>query len=245
MKLQHIVIVALVIGCTTLSAAQMVQVSRANRTISVTADESVTAEPDFAVVTLGHRNYGTTHPEAYGETVRASDQLTTTLTSAGIRREQIETGELKIDRVELDAKWDAKLRTERQFEATQTWKVRVRALDAAKIVDLAMKSGANTVEDVQWEVGDPNALQAKASGAALAKARKIAEQMAKGLGSKIGELVYASNRAAVASMLFGGGGMNTEMAYVQVSGTTRQPVLSLYPAKVKQSATVYAVFAIE
>ncbi len=224
----------------------MVQVSRTNKTISVTADESVTADPDFAVVTLGHRNYGTSHSEAYTEMVRASDQLTTALTNAGIRREQIESGELKIDRVELDPKWDLKLRTERQFEASQSWKVRVRAVDAAKIVDLAMKSGANTVDDVQWEVGDPNALQAKASGAALAKARSIAEQMAKGLNSKIGELVYASNRASIASILFGGGGtVNTQMASVNVSGTTRQPVLSLYPAKVKQSATVYAVFAIE
>jgi uncharacterized protein YggE len=51
---------------------------------------------------------------------------------------------------------------------------------------------------VEWSVADPLALQAKAGGAALAKAKSIADQMAKGLGARLGELVYASNRAPVA-----------------------------------------------
>ena len=65
------------------------------------------------------------------------------------------------------------------------------------MVDAAVKAGANEVDDVEWNVVDPIALQAKAGGAALAKARAIADQMAKGLGIKVGELVYASNRAPV------------------------------------------------
>jgi uncharacterized protein len=57
--------------------------------------------------------------------------------------------------------------------------------------------GANDIDDVEWKVADPVALEAKARGAALAKARSIAEQMAKGLAIRLGDLVYASNAPPV------------------------------------------------
>lgn len=113
------------------------------------------------------------------------------------------------------------------------------------VVDLAVKNGANEVEDVEWEVADPVALQAKASGAALAKAREVAEQMAKGLGAKLGDLVYASNRAPVPKAWRG---METVTVNAEVAGMRteeRKPRLTLFPQKVKSDATVYAVFAIE
>ena len=110
------------------------------------------------------------------------------------------------------------------------------------MVDAAVKAGANEVDDVEWNVVDPIALQAKAGGAALAKARAIADQMAKGLGIKVGELVYASNRAPVPKMWRGlAQTANASVASVQ----EQEPKLKLFPQKVRSDATVYAVFAIE
>jgi len=114
---------------------------------------------------------------------------------------------------------------------------------AQAIVDLSVNSGANEVDDVEWNVADPLVLQAKASGAALSKARTIADQMAKGLGTKLGELVYASNRAPVAKF-FRAVALNTESAEVSARGEAK-PQLTLFPQKVKGAATVYVVFAIE
>jgi len=114
---------------------------------------------------------------------------------------------------------------------------------AQAVVDLAVRRVANEVEDVEWNVADPLALQAKAGAAALVKARAIAEQMAKGLGTKLGDLVYASNRAPV-SKLFRNLSMQTEAATVSSRGENK-PQLTLFPQKVKSDATVYAVFAIE
>jgi uncharacterized protein YggE len=99
------------------------------------------------------------------------------------------------------------------------------------------------VNDVDWNVTDPVALQAKAGGAALAKARAIADQMAKGLGTKLGELVYASNRAPIAKM-WGNMTLNTETAALSPV-VDKQPKLTLFPQQVKSDATVYAVFSIE
>jgi len=110
------------------------------------------------------------------------------------------------------------------------------------VVDLAVKAGANDLNDVQWNVADPVALQAKAGSAALAKAKAVADQMAKGLGSKLGELVYASNRAPVAKPYRG---METVEVFASLAPSLPPPTLTLFPKKVKSDATVYAVFSIE
>lgn len=227
-----------------LAGAQQVQVSQSNKTIAVTADESVSADPDIATITIGYQNYAETNKEAYSENVRVGKSVVEHLIASGMPRTQIESGEIHVSRTEPDQKWDAATRKERQFEAIQTWKIRVRAADAGKTVDNAMRAGANSVESVDWDVSDRSALQAKAGAAALAKARKIASQMASGLGAKLGDLVYASNQAPAVGLaaLLGGQALQTVSAMV---GSRAEPVLDLYPAKVKQEATVHAVFAIQ
>lgn len=162
---------------------------------------------------------------------------------AKVPKANIETERLQLARKEIDEKWTADMKKERQFVAEQSWHVIVAASEAQAVVDLAVKAGANEVDDVDWNVADPVALQAKAGGAALAKARSIADQMAKGLGTKLGELVYASNRAPVAKM-WRGMTVNTSSATLS-STADKQPKLTLFPQKVMSQATVYAVFSIE
>jgi uncharacterized protein YggE len=222
--------------------AQDIQVNRQNKTISVTADESATADAEVAVLTIGYHNYGLTQDGAFQENVRVAEKITRALLDAKIPKANIETEKLGLARTEIDEKWTADMKKERQFEAGQSWHVTVSASEAQSIVDLAVGAGANEVNDVEWNVADPVALQAKASGAALAKARSIADQMAKGLGTKLGELVYASNRAPVAKMWRGF--VNTSSAMV-ASTAEKQVKLTLFPQKVKSDATVYAVFSIE
>src|SRR4029077_2223164 len=133
------------------------------------------------------------------------------------------------------------MKKERRFRAQQSWHVTVPATRAQTIVDLCVNAGANEVEDVEWNVADPVALQAKAGGAALVKARSIADQMAKGLGTKLGELVYASNRAPVVK-----GWQTVEVAAEKMMPPPPPPPkLTLFPQRVKSEATVYAVFSIE
>jgi len=224
--------------------AQDIQVNRQNKTIAVTAEESVTADPEVAVVDIGYHNYAPAQDSAFQDNVRASDAIIRAVLAAGVSKSNIETEKLHLARIEQDVKWTPEMKRERQFEAQQSWHITLPVSRAQTIVDLAVKSGANEVDDVNWNVADPLALQAKASGAALAKARTIADQMAKGLGTKLGELVYASNRAPVAKNFFRDVTVNTEAAEISTVGD-RKPQLTLFPQKVKSEATVYAVFAIE
>jgi uncharacterized protein YggE len=223
--------------------AQDIQVNRQNKTIVVTAEESVTADAEVAVLAIGYHNYASTQDAAFQENVRAADQITKAFLAAGIPKANIETDKLRLQRREADEKWTPEMRKERQFEAQQSWTITLPVSKAQSIVDLAVRNGANEVEDVEWNVADPVALQGRASGAALAKARTIAEQMAKGLGTKLGELVYASNRAPVAK-LWRHMELNTSSAMVSAV-VEKKPELTLFPQRVKSDATVYAVFAIE
>ena len=223
--------------------AQDIQVNRQNKTIAVTADDSVTAEAEVAVLGIGYHTYAPTQDSAFHENVRVSEQITKVLLGARVPRSNIETEKLRLTRTEIDEKWTADMKKDRQFTAEQSWHVTVSAADAQSLVDLAVRVGANEVDDVEWNVADPVALQAKASGAALAKARTVADQMAKGLDTKLGELVYASNRAPMPKM-WRGLTANTSVAEMEPTAE-KQPKLTLFPQNVKSDATVYAVFSIE
>jgi len=228
-------------ACTLL--AQDVQVNRQNKTIAVTADESTTADAEVAVLDIGYHNFAPSQDAAFRENVRVAQLITQALLLAKIAAANIETEKLRLGRTQIiDEKWTEQMKKERAFEAQQSWHVNVSVAQAQAVVDMAVRAGANEVDDVEWDVADPVALQAKASGAALVKARSIAEQMAKSLGTKLGELVYASNRAPVAKMWRGA------LQTVEVEAATvgeKEPKLKLFPQKVKSEATVYAIFAIE
>ena len=92
---------------------------------------------------------------------------------------------------------------------------------------------------------DPAALQARASGAALAKAHTISDQMAKGLGAKLGDLIYASNQAPAGQDRLEGFWKRADSAVTVLKSGTERPKAQIFPEKVKTTATVYAVFAIE
>lgn len=232
-----------VVLISTSTLAQDVQVNRQNKTIAVTADDSLTADAEVAVLAIGYHNYGPSQESAFRDNVRVAERITHALLDARIPSTNIETEKLHLGVVEPDEKWSEDFRKQRAFEAQQGWHVTVSAAEAQSVVDLSIKAGANEIDDVDWNVSDPVALQAKASGAALAKARAIAEQMAKGLGTKLGELVYASNRAPVPK--FWRGVVSTSTAMLSGKVSEREPRLKLFPQRVKSDATVYAVFAIE
>jgi uncharacterized protein YggE len=237
-----LVVVVVVIAIAGSLLAQDIQVNRQNKTIAVTADESTTADAEVALLSIGYRNYGVTQDAVFQENVRVAERITKALLDAKVPKANIETDKLQLTRTEIDEKWTADMKKERQFTAGQSWHVTVSASDAQTVVDLAVKAGANEVGDVEWDVADPVALQSKASGAALAKARSIADKMAQGLGTKLGELVYASNRAPVSKKW-----QTVEVNAEQIvpAPAPPPPKLTLFPQKVKSDATVYAVFSIE
>jgi hypothetical protein len=220
---------------------QGITVSKDNRTIAITATDSVTALADVATVHVGFVAYGVDHDSTYAAGSQVSNAVVAALKAAGVPADAIESENQNLAEVQpyqlnqLSADDKAK----RKWTLTQSWTVRTDAADAARVLDLAVKAGANESGQIDWSLKDENTPQAQAAGKALERARAVAEEMAKGLNARLGVLIYASNetqatpvRPVMAAMM--GGAI-----------APAPPPLAINPRQIQKSATVYAVFAIE
>jgi uncharacterized protein YggE len=230
------------------TSAQQVQVNRDNRTIAVTVSETVEVDAEIAVVQIGYHNYAPERDLTYKANARMAKQIVDALLASGLKQDSIETGNITLNRVDPQGQqWTEKERQDRQFEADQTWNIRVAPDQAQKVADIAVSSGANELQQVTWTVADAAALDEKASDAALAKARGMAEKMAQTFGGKAGQLLFASNNESARPLFTdfdsaGGGGRNN-YAFAKIA--IPSPILQLYPQKVRREAMVNAVFALE
>jgi len=227
----------------TMAPAQTIQVNKDNRTIAITATDSVIAMADTASVHIGFIAYGPDKDSAYTAGSAVSNAIIKSLTGAGVPSDAIESENQTVGPVQeyqVDKLTPAE-KAQRKFQVTQSWTVRSNAGDAAKILDLAVKAGANQSGQIEWSLKDANSPQAEAAAKALQRARTVAGEMAKGLNAKLGALIYASNetQAEPPRPL-----MKMMVANAAMAAAPAQP-LAINPRRIEKSATVYAVFAIE
>lgn len=225
--------------------AQQIVVSKDNRTIAVTTSADATADADTVTVQIGFIAYGADQASAYALGSKTSNAIAAALKTAGVPAENLQSESQNIAPVQQygNQEWTPAEKAERKFQVTQGWAVKTTAANGAKILDTAVKAGANQSGQMSWSVADQDALQAKAAKLALDRARQIAQQMAAGLSATLGPLVYASNEAPARGpqpLMKGAMMMSAAIAAPQEVAP-----LSISPQKVTASATVYAVFSIQ
>ncbi len=227
------------------SYAQQIVVSKENRTIAVTTSAEATANADTVTVQIGFLVYGADEDSAYALGSKTSNAIAAALQAAGIPPDALRSESQGISPVQQygNQDWTAAEKAERKFQVQQGWSVKTGAADGAKVLDIAVKAGANQSGQMLWSVADQDGLQAKAAKLALDRARGIAQQMAAGLNATLGPLVYASNEAPAppSPPLNGRGGG----VLVLKAGPAPVAPLSVSAQKVTASATVYAVFSIQ
>jgi uncharacterized protein YggE len=223
------------------ASAQTIQVSKENRTISVTATDKVTAMADVATVHVGFIAYGPTSDAAYANGSRTSNAIMKALTSSGIPSANIQSENQSVTPVQnyqVERLSEAE-KAQRKFQVTQSWTVRTRADDAAKVLDLAVKAGANQSGQIDWSFSDENTPEAQAAAKALQRAHAQAAQMAQSLNAKLGVLLYASNEVQASPI-------RPIMMRAMVAQKGAEPApLAINPREIEKSATVTAIFAIE
>jgi uncharacterized protein YggE len=226
--------------------AQQITVSKDNRTIAVTTSADASAEADTVTVEIGFIEYGADQDSAYAAGSKTSNAIAAALKAAGIPQEAIQSESQNIGPVQNyggDQNWTPAEKAQRKFQVQQSWSVKAAAAEGAKVLDTAVKAGANQSGQMTWSVEDQDGLQAKAAKLALERARMIAQQMAGGLNATLGPLVYGSNEAPAReqSLLRMGGGGGLALA----AQAPKVLPLSVSAHKVTASATVYAVFSIQ
>lgn len=241
--MNRILVAAAIALIVTAVSAQQIQVNKDNRTIAVTASENATADADTAIVHIGLQVFGPDEKAAYATGSRVSNAIAKALADAGVEKKSIESQQQNIVRVQPyeNQNIPADQAAQRHFTVTQSWDVKTKAENAADILNVAVNAGANQSGNIDWSLADDKALDAQAAGKAMARARVIAEQMAQGLGAKLGWLIYASNETQARPIA-----LRMQSALMATAKSVEPtPPLAINPRKVTSSATVYAVFAIE
>ncbi|MGP8258970.1 MAG: SIMPL domain-containing protein [Acidobacteriaceae bacterium] len=239
------------VACWTADAQTLgegVTVSKDNRTIAVTATDSVAVTADVATVIVGFVVYGVDHDSAYADGSKTSNAIMDALKKAGVPSDAIESRNQSLSEVQVyqQNQLTEAEKAKRKWALTQSWAVRSNASDAARVLDVAVKAGANQSGQIVWNLKDENAPQAQAAEKALQRARAVAEVMAKGLNVKLGALLFASNQAPASPMGIGMGMAGAGLGgTIENAGYIELPPLAISPTRITKTATVYAVFAIE
>lgn len=227
-------------GLTVVGFAQTIQVNQNNRTIAVTVSDKAMAGADIATVHIGFEVYAADADDAYAAGSRVSNAMIDTLHKAGVEDSAIESEGQSLRRnMQFDDKDSELVRAKKQFILTQSWTVKTAAVDAAKVLHVAIEAGANTSGQIDWDLKDRAGLQSQAAAKALQHAQAIADQMAKGLNAHLGALIYASNQAPQTPGVYASAALMGRIMNQKI-----EP-LAIRPQQIEENATVYAVFAIE
>lgn len=206
------------------------KVDAANRTLTVSAENTVTVEPEVAILHVGFEMQPTDAKGAYAAGTATSNAIIGALKQAGVPESAIRS-----EWQHLNSVYDKP----HKFTLQQQWTVRVKPEQAAQMLDVAVTAGATNSGQIDWTVENEQALQDKALEGAAGRARAQAAVLARGMGVKLGTLVYVSNQQSSPVMPM-------RMFAMKAGAVTDQSQpLSIEPHKVSSSATVYAVFAIE
>jgi uncharacterized protein YggE len=236
MKYRLIMLASAVLFAPNFAAAQQttqpqMKVDSSNRTLSVTATETVSVEPDLAILHIGFDTPPEDAKAAYADGARASNAIIAAVKQAGIPETSIRSESQYLDR-----DWSNK---QHRFVLHQQWTVKVPPERAAEILDIAVTAGATNSGQIDWTVKDEKALEAETLDHAASRAKANAEVLAKGMGVRLGSLIYVSNQIASP--------VPRPMMFAQAEQRLAAPAppLSIEPHQVSREATVYAVFAIE
>jgi uncharacterized protein YggE len=235
-------------GCAAAIAQQTTQVQLkiepTNRTLTVSAEERVTADPDLAILHVGFETQFSDAKSAYAAGAKISNDIIAKLKQAGIQESAIHSESQKL--ISYDSK-------ARKYKLVQDWTVKTPPERAAEILDIVVTAGGTDSGEIEWTVNDEKALEQQALAKAAARATADAAVLATSMGVRLGQMIYVNNGvsrligiatenrnfAALASL-----GLGVSSAVNDKSAAKDQPLV-IEPHKVSRTASVYAVFSIE
>jgi len=234
---QVLATIALLAG--SLAAAQQtsqvqLKIEPTNRTLTVSAEDRVNVDPDVAILHIGFQTLPSDAKAAYAAGAQTSNAIVAALKQAGIPETSIRSESQRLDSV---------YGKPHKFTLQQQWTVKVKPERAAEILDVAVTAGATDSGQIDWAVENEQALADKALEGAAGRARAQAAVLAKGMGVKLGSLVYVSNQVS-APVYPMRAFANNAAPMARLAGSV-EPPLAIEPRKVVSTANVYAVFAIE
>lgn len=168
------------------------------RKVSVNGTGTVTLSPDMATVMIGVQSEDENAEDALTENNKKADRIMASLAKFGIEEKDIRTTNFRIiQRQEFTP--NDKIR-ETYYQVINTVQVTVNDLDIlGQVLDSVVRSGANNINNIQFDISDREGAMIQAMEAAMLNAHLRAETLATAGGAELGEVL------TISTFVFGGG----------------------------------------
>lgn len=167
------------------------------RVIHVTGQGSISAQPDRAVVIFGVQTEADSAADALEENNELMQEVISATLDAGVAENDVQTQHLRLQPVYDEAPAADGERTLTGYRAINSINVTVQEIDSlGDLLDAAVESGANTIDNIRFEISDREQLAADAREAAVNDAMAKAEQLADLAGAELGEVLTISESGA-------------------------------------------------
>ncbi len=161
-------------------------------TINVNGTGVASIRPDVVEVQLGVEAIGADAEQVINQSTSRMEAVLAAIEDLGIADEDVQTINYNMW---VEQSYDDNGRPTDKLRYHVNHQVNVRLSDVAKtgeLLEKALKAGANTVGGIQFNVANPETLQSQAREAALQDARAKAEELASGLGVRLGNVRFVT-----------------------------------------------------
>jgi len=187
--------IGIVVGWTAsaMGSDQPSSTAKPSRTITVTSTATVTAKPDEAVVNLGVRSEDPDSATAMAQNAKDMQAVLDALKAAGIPEADVQTLDLRLDQHVANRGQPSE---QRSFVATNSVQVTIRDLGTiGRVIDAAVSAGADSVNDIRFQLADPNTIRTDALTQAVKGARTKADALALAAGATVVRVVTIDEQA--------------------------------------------------
>jgi uncharacterized protein YggE len=164
---------------------------KTDRTVSVSAIGSVTAEPDVAQISAGVVTEADSAKDAMSRNSIVMTKLIDGL-KAGIQPKDIQTTTLNVEPRYTQPK-DGRVATINGYRVVNQVRLTVRDVKRlGDVLDQAIALGANQINHIAFDIANPEALKDEARKQAMENARRRGELYAKAAGGQLGPVLRIS-----------------------------------------------------
>jgi uncharacterized protein YggE len=200
------------------------------RTISVIGSGQVYLVPDVAYVYIGVHSQSDNVSAALKQNNEQAKQVSDALKALKVEEKDIQTTSFNIYPQQQYEPGTGNV-TGTFYSVDNTVYVTVRDLkQLGELLDTVVRSGANSINGINFDVVDKESALSKARELAISNARKQAEELAKLSGVTLGDIQYISTGTASSPMakeMYGMGGGGGMASSVQTPISAGQLVLSV------------------
>ncbi len=177
-----VILVAVAAGC-----APKTESNTPLRTMNVSGSGKVTLAPDIAYINIGVMSRASSVAEALSENSAQAQAVVNALVKLGVDPKDIQTSNFNIfPQQEMDEKG---MPARTVYLVDNTVYVKVKDLPKmGQILDVVVKSGANSIHGITFDVQDKTAANSEARKLAVEDAYRQAQELAKAAAVTLGEV---------------------------------------------------------